>query len=222
MTFLDEIDKKLTRLGQGALQKTREVSDTAKLSATIRNLDSQKKMCLEKLGELFCSKYEIFAGEEELILIKKIRAIESEIKQQQDEVNRIKGVINCPKCHAEVPVNCKFCPSCGMSMELHISKIKQQEGIVCNRCGVVVSANQMFCMNCGNNLDSQQKAEDINTMSLRNGVEGVSKEMFTHIESENKEEFVQEQSAAYSMKCRNCGEEIEDGMAFCVYCGTAL
>ena len=30
MAFLDDIDKKLTNLGQGAIQKTREMTDSAK------------------------------------------------------------------------------------------------------------------------------------------------------------------------------------------------
>ena len=44
MAFLDDIDKKLTNLGQGAIQKTKEVTDSAKLSSSIKNLEGQKRM----------------------------------------------------------------------------------------------------------------------------------------------------------------------------------
>lgn len=53
MAFLDDIDKKLTMLGQGAIQKTREVSDTARISASIRNLENQKKGLSGKFGTDF-------------------------------------------------------------------------------------------------------------------------------------------------------------------------
>ena len=64
MAFLDDIDKKLTMLGQGAIQKTREVSDTARISASIRNLENQKKDYLVNLGLIFCGKHREVADEE--------------------------------------------------------------------------------------------------------------------------------------------------------------
>ena len=52
MAFLDDIDKKLTNLGQGAIQKTREMTDSAKLSGALKNLEGQKKDVLADLGAI--------------------------------------------------------------------------------------------------------------------------------------------------------------------------
>lgn len=57
-----------------------------------------------------------------------------------------RGVVNCPKCHADVPLDGRFCPRCGHQM------------VVMNRCpscGKDLPAEANFCMVCG--LDLKQK-----------------------------------------------------------------
>ena len=101
MAFLDDIDKKLTMLGQGAIQKTREVSDTARISASIRNLENQKKDYLVNLGLIFCSKHREVADEEACRIMGKIDAANEQILSLQEQISRLKGTISCPNCHAE-------------------------------------------------------------------------------------------------------------------------
>ena len=53
MMFLDDFDRKFTMIGQGAIQKTKEVTDTAKNAGMIKNLEVQKMECFSELGKLF-------------------------------------------------------------------------------------------------------------------------------------------------------------------------
>ena len=57
MAFLTDLDKKISMLSQGAIQKTKEVTDTAKMSSQIRTLEAQKKEALEQLGKFYYDQY---------------------------------------------------------------------------------------------------------------------------------------------------------------------
>ena len=50
------------------------------------------------------------------------------------------GYANCPKCHAQVPVNARFCNNCGSQLVV-VSK--------CAHCGKNLSPEDKFCPLCG-------------------------------------------------------------------------
>jgi membrane protease subunit (stomatin/prohibitin family) len=54
-----------------------------------------------------------------------------------------RGVVNCPDCHAEVPLTARFCPACGNQMVV-MNK--------CPQCGKNVTVQAKFCPACGVNL----------------------------------------------------------------------
>ncbi len=54
------------------------------------------------------------------------------------------ATMNCPRCHAQVPVGSKFCPNCGQTL--------QAEPVICPKCGTQNPAGSKFCTNCGTAL----------------------------------------------------------------------
>jgi len=81
-----------------------------------------------------------------------------------------RGVVNCPKCHAEVPLNARFCQNCGHQMVvvskcLHCGKDlppeakycmvcgkKVGEGLTCPKCGAKLPEGTKFCSQCGERI----------------------------------------------------------------------
>ncbi|GFE60704.1 SPFH domain-containing protein [Geobacter sp. AOG2] len=64
-----------------------------------------------------------------------------------------RGAVNCPKCHADVPLDGRFCPKCGHQM------------VVTNRCpacGKDLPAEANFCMVCGLNLKQRPSCPTCN------------------------------------------------------------
>ena len=105
MAFLDDIDKKLTNLGQGAIQKTREMTDSAKLSGALKNLEGQKKDVLADLGAISYRKLKESgeeAGPEESGIIARLDELETQIADLRGQIQRVKGVIFCLNCHAQI------------------------------------------------------------------------------------------------------------------------
>ena len=64
------------------------------------------------------------------------------LKEEDGTLEKIaaSGVVNCPKCHAEVPLSARFCQSCGHQM-VAVSK--------CLHCGKDLPAEARYCMVCG-------------------------------------------------------------------------
>lgn len=198
MAFLDEIDKKLTMLGQGAIQKTKEVSDTAKLTAAIKNLENQKKECLAELGTYFVLNYRELANEQENILISKIDSFSTEIAQYQEQLSKLKRIIYCPQCNAEIPMNSLFCNVCGVKIENRLTESITPDKGICKKCGTSIEEGQLFCTNCGTKV----AADDI--PALEEGTEG---------------RVVKEET---KLICPDCGNETTDEQMFCIYCGKTL
>jgi membrane protease subunit (stomatin/prohibitin family) len=76
-------------------------------------------------------------------------------KGDQSEGRAIeKGMVNCPKCHGDVPINSRFCPHCGHQMVV-IRK--------CPRCGKDLAASDNFCPSCGLDLKVEHQCRKCNT-----------------------------------------------------------
>ncbi len=58
------------------------------------------------------------------------------------------GYVNCRKCHAEVPLNSRFCPSCGTQMVV-VNK--------CQHCGKDLPPEAQFCSVCGKKVGEEVK-----------------------------------------------------------------
>ncbi|HET6419829.1 MAG TPA: SPFH domain-containing protein [Geobacteraceae bacterium] len=65
-----------------------------------------------------------------------------------------RGTVNCPKCHGDVPLDCRFCPRCGNQMVV-VNK--------CPACGKNLPAEANFCMVCGMNLKQKLNCPKCNT-----------------------------------------------------------
>lgn len=160
MAFLDEIDKKLTMMGQGAIQKTKEMSDSARISGMIRNMEIQKKEYLSDLGKLFVVVHRDIANEQEQALIEKIDSLNMEIQINKEQLNQLKGVTQCPNCNAEISKNSMFCNVCGMKIEQKIIYPRGLSGQTCRQCGAALEEGQMFCSSCGVKVEKEMMVEE--------------------------------------------------------------
>jgi membrane protease subunit (stomatin/prohibitin family) len=57
--------------------------------------------------------------------------------------------IRCPNCHTDIPLESKFCPSCGTNLQATVS---------CPQCQAPLPASSKFCPSCGHQLGAPPAA----------------------------------------------------------------
>ena len=197
MAFLNDLDKKISMFGQGALQKTKEATDSVKISANLRGLESQKKEAFEQLGRAY---YDFCAEQGQDIIptgtevAARIQQLDIQAEELKEQLRKIKGTIFCPKCNAEISEDSKFCNVCGAKIEL-----PEQT------CGALLEEGQVFCVNCGAKVEKEVVDAEAQT------------EAYTEAQP-----YEQAQEEVQKSVCPNCGKELKEGQKFCTGCGTPI
>ena len=234
MAFLDDFDKKITSWGQGAIQKTKDASGTAKLSNAISSLENQKKGHFTEIGRLYyaeCQKSEefdngLFTGVIGQYL-SEIHRLDNEIQSIQEQINQIKGIMYCSNCKAEIPQNSQFCNQCGHKVEIKTVAPTVDTGKKCKNCNADIEEDQIYCTNCGIKIEkSVEEPVQCERICPRCSKAVEADQIFctycgTKLESESAviESAVQEPVVKC---CPSCGVEVEHEQRFCIKCGTAL
>jgi Zn finger protein HypA/HybF involved in hydrogenase expression len=116
MAFFDDLSKKISQAGQSAVQKGKEVADLAKLNSLVSDEKKRINENYLQIGKIYVELHDSSHGADFDNLINAIHESESKIKEYQQQIKDIKGVVKCEKCGAEVASNAAFCSSCGAPM----------------------------------------------------------------------------------------------------------
>lgn len=152
MAFLTNLDRKLSEIGQGALKKTKDVSDTMRISSAIKDEENRQMDIFRQIGSYYYRTYASQADGQMKVWCDSITASQAVVKQYQDQLTILKGVAFCPNCNAEVSLTSAFCHNCGAKMVAKPPVSPINTGKVCPSCGVSLSEGQLFCTNCGSRV----------------------------------------------------------------------
>lgn len=154
MSILDELD----RVRQGATQKTKNISDTIRLSNLVKDEERLQNIYLKEIGDYIYSHKEIV---EELAIKKivvKIDESKDKINQYRKQINCIKNVVVCKNCNHEMPAEMMYCTQCGSKIEKENYGFEQV--MLCNNCGTEIKEGQVFCINCGMKVNGINQFND--------------------------------------------------------------
>lgn len=163
MAFLDDMDRKLSQLGQSALKKTKDMSESMRLSGANREEEEKQKELCRKIGEyIFENQIELY---EEPIRgwCQEISASMERVIQNNDQLNALKGTTTCPVCGAALASGVVFCSTCGSRIEEVVQKKSDEK--ICPNCGRKGDRNTIFCTYCGTRMDGRETMEEIEKMS---------------------------------------------------------
>lgn len=244
MGFFDDLSKKVSDAGQKTIQKTKELSDIARLNSMISEEETKVNNNYYRIGKLYVSMHASDCENEFAGIITSIRDSESRIAEYKKEIQDIKGVQHCEKCGAEIAKGVAFCSVCGNPMP-KMNNVDTSKYERCSACGALVEKGMRFCTSCGTPMSgasvlASSKAsvnESLSNESLSNmgsvnenssnvGSENVT---LTNVGSEGmnfasvfnrQEEAIDEEPA--EKVCPKCGAKLDADSVFCMECGTKI
>ena len=116
MAFWEQMSKKITDASQGAAQQAKNFSEVTKLNGTISEKEKKITQLFHAIGEAYYAQHKDDPAAEQPEKIEEVKALAAEIERCRNEINRIKGIVKCPNCGAEVSAGSAFCNSCGTKM----------------------------------------------------------------------------------------------------------
>ena len=153
MAFLDDLSKKITQAGQSAVQKTKDMSDIAKINTAISEEERKINNAYFQIGKMYVSLHGAnpepsFAG-----LITAVKEAEQKIVAYRSQIQNIKGIARCSQCGAEVSNSVAFCSACGASMYVKEDNPSQPSVAYCTNCGAGLAEGVTFCTACGTKVE---------------------------------------------------------------------
>lgn len=154
MAFFEQLGKRLTDAGQSVAQQTKNLADVTQLNSAISDKERKiSQLCLS-IGQQYYESHKDDLTAEYRELLDEINDLYAEIAEKREKIKQIKGVVKCPNCGADVPLNAAFCNACGAKIERD-DAAGEKSGAQrrCPACHAVVSAEDSFCNNCGTKVD---------------------------------------------------------------------
>jgi hypothetical protein len=151
MAFFEELGKKVSQTGQGAIKKTKIMAETSKLNSQI---SAERRTIAEnhsKIGERYC---ELFSDNPDGNFAPFVAAVKEscrKINEYEDQINMLKGIETCPNCGAELKEKALFCPSCGGKLPEPPEAQEPAPPVqrACANCGSPLLDGVRFCGTCG-------------------------------------------------------------------------
>lgn len=112
MDFFDKLGKKIAEASRDVADKTKELTDTAKVKLDMKNKEDYIESQYTSIGKQYFESHQ-FDDSDEYPQIAMIKAAMDEIDELKAQLMNIKGAKECPNCHQMVPMDAEYCSFCG-------------------------------------------------------------------------------------------------------------
>ena len=153
MSFLDEITKK----AQGAVRKTKELNDVAKIKLEIAEQRRKMQKIYAQLGAKYYALRKESPDAELAELCGMIRDCHAAVESLQKCMESIKNTVKCPNCGAECSAEFPFCGLCGHQLTAETAASAESDKRRCRECGAEMREEAVFCTNCGAKNDPEEQ-----------------------------------------------------------------
>ncbi len=136
MPFLDELGKRMTN-----------TVDLTRLQYNVGEEERIRQELYRSIGEQYVALHKEDPEEALAGLVSEVKASFERTEELRRQIRTVKGLVQCPKCGADVDPNVMFCMHCG-------SPIPRPEppkvtGKFCVQCGAALTEGAKFCFKCG-------------------------------------------------------------------------
>lgn len=153
MDFFNKIGSKITTAGQGVQEQAKNLADISTVSYSITSKEKAIAELYMELGKEYYDSVEGIPSGLGDAFINKINQLEDEIVELQQDLNDLKGFINCSNCNNTMPSSANCCSNCGSVLQKsnHVESVRvnAHDVITCSNCGINIISNVNFCTGCG-------------------------------------------------------------------------
>lgn len=123
MAFFEDLGKKLTKVGEAAAEKTKEVAEITKLNAKILDIQNKLDKAYMELGKKYLELHPANDDDDMKSVVDAVYALEDQLKEVRKQLQSLKGVAKCETCGCECDAEAVFCSKCG-------AELKKEEVII--------------------------------------------------------------------------------------------
>lgn len=118
MAFLENLDKKLTQVGEAAARATQNITGSSKTNPELEEARIKLEQSYEEIGRQYIENNKHALPPEYQELYNQITASEKRLQDLDSQVQAAaSSEMRCPHCHAAIPAGSSFCLSCGASIQ---------------------------------------------------------------------------------------------------------
>lgn len=198
-----------------------DTSDLSRLEGQVSAAENQLEELFSAVGRLYYEGHRYDPVPELGPYFQDIDALYGSIGEAQDAIRRLKGLVQCPQCGADMAQDAQFCTVCGS----RILRPSQEAGGPCPHCGMPLVEGALFCMGCGARLEAEPVPEEVPAAAVCPVCGAPVKEgalFCVNCGAKLQAQPVPEPEEPARRVCPNCGTPVKEGTLFCTNCGVRL
>lgn len=158
MAFFDKISETLSKGSKNIIDKTKDLTDIAKLNGQINSEENKIRDAYIALGKAYYKKHRISPDAADAVQFEVIANAEIAIAKYKTEIQTIKKVTICHNCGAEIPADAMFCPRCGAKKGAAPAEEETEPDGTrrCPNCGAELEEGTAFCQACGEPVEEEK------------------------------------------------------------------
>ena len=163
MAFFDKISETLSKGSKTLIDKTKDLTDIAKLNSQINAEENKIRDAYEALGKAYYKKHRNSPDAADAIQFEVIANAEMAIAKCRTEIQAIKKVTVCGNCGAEISADSLFCPKCGAKKGVPETEAQETSNYrTCPKCGAQLEEGAAFCGACGEPVEEEKTETEEN------------------------------------------------------------
>lgn len=244
MSIFNEIGLAIGKGTEGIGAKAKVIRESSKLSFMVGEEEKKLTNYYQRIGQIYADIHKNDYESEFAELMSLVEESKNNLMAYRRQSEELKQTRKCPVCGRTVVGEGQFCSFCGSRIDsntvLHSANAAPE--LTCCRCGAILDKDAKFCEKCG--LPVEKTLEEVTEQAVDSSI-AVSPAVTFEQEIFEKEKSEQEtwgqdiitQKPEYEetdkqdklisdivqpLLCPVCGEEVEEGAAFCGNCGNRI
>lgn len=163
MDIFENLGSKLNQVGNDASKKLKTMQTVSELNNRNSKLKNSISELFSRLGMEYYNAYCDDATAQFADIIANITVLNRQYAENSAQIQRLKAIVVCNACGAEVPKGYLFCPKCGTRIEVraaagtagfspsgaaHFDEARTAVQL-CPKCGNDMRPGAKFCTQCG-------------------------------------------------------------------------